>query len=162
MPTFPQPGLYRAAPVNTVLGFALADFNRDGHLDVASAGVFSPDTATTTPRGVPVQMGDGSGHLGVGILTTLPSTTQLESPLVVAAGDVNGDGKPDIVTATLGLVQSGTQTLRVYRVRVLLGHGDGTFGVLRGFSLRPRSTTSYWPTSPATAASIWPMPPTTR
>jgi hypothetical protein len=135
-PTFVQPKLYRAAPANLIEGdFALADFNRDGHLDVASAGGFNPDTNSTTPRGLPVQLGDGAGHLGPGILTTLPSQNQLETPLAIAAGDVNGDGKPDLATATLDLVQSGTQTLNVYRVRVLLGRGDGTFTVLAGFSL---------------------------
>lgn len=134
-PSFVQTSLYRAAPVNTVLGYAAADFNLDGHLDVASAGVFSPDSSGTVPRGLPVQLGDGAGHLGTGMMTTFPSRNQLESPVALAAGDVNGDSTPDLVTATLDLVQSGTQTVNVWRMRVLIGRGDGTFTVLRGFDL---------------------------
>lgn len=134
-PSFVQAGLYRAAPDNSISGFAVADFNGDGHVDVASAGNFSPDNAGTVPRGLPVQLGDGAGRLSAGIMTTFPSTNQLESPVALAAGDVNSDGKPDVVTATLDAVQSGSQTVLVWRMRVLLGHGDGMFTVQNGFDL---------------------------
>ena len=39
------------------------------------------------------------------------------SPIAVAIGDLNGDGKPDIAVANYG---SGT-------ISVLFGNGDGTF-----------------------------------
>lgn len=135
VPSFVQSGLYQAAPDNSIQGFAVADFNGDGHLDVASAGAFSPDNNGTVPRGLPVQLGDGAGHLSAGIMTTFPSANQLESPVAIAAGDVNGDGTPDVVTATLDVVPSGSQTALVWRMRVLLGRGDGTFTVLNGFNL---------------------------
>lgn len=55
--SFVQPGRYQAEPVNTPTGLVTADFNGDGHLDVASSGVFSPDPDTTKPRGLPVHLG---------------------------------------------------------------------------------------------------------
>jgi len=44
----------------------------------------------------------------------------------VAIGDLNGDGKPDLATANFGFDTLGT-------VSVLLGMGDGTFGVHTDF-----------------------------
>src|SRR5262249_42273291 len=45
-------------------------------------------------------------------------------PDAVVAGDFNGDGKPDLAGVSEGRA-TGT---------VLLGHGDGTFQALKGFS----------------------------
>lgn len=132
---FTASGLFRAAPVNIIQGFATADFDGDGHLDVASSGVFSADIDDTLPRALPVQLGDGAGHLGPAVLTTFPSNTGIEGPLAVAARDIDGDGVADIATATLDLVQSGVPATVVYRLRVLLGQGDGSFTVLKGFTL---------------------------
>jgi hypothetical protein len=59
-----------------------------------------------------------------------------DAPESVAVGDVNGDGKPDLVVAN-----EGTNT-----VSVLLGAGDGQFGLRHDF---PRSVPSRlrWATS---------------
>jgi hypothetical protein len=138
-PSFVQPGLYQAAPVNTLLGLDVADFNADGHEDVASAGVFSADRSTTMPRALPVQLGDGKGHLRGTTLTVMPSKTKLEGPIAIDVGDVDADGKPDIVAATLDLDFSGPQTVITYRMRVLVGKGDGSFNVLKGFELPAES-----------------------
>lgn len=134
-PSFVQPGSYRAEPVNTPLGFAVADFDGDTHLDLASAGVFSANPQSTTPRGVPVQPGDGAGHLGETTLTLLPSKTGLEAPIAIDTADLDADGDPDIVVSTLDLVFDGTQTVVVYRMRVLDNQGGGSFTVLKGFRL---------------------------
>jgi len=48
-------------------------------------------------------------------------------PASVAIGDLNGDGKPDLVTASHGANE----------VSVLLGNGDGTFGPKTDFGIWP-------------------------
>jgi len=64
-----------------------------------------------------VMTGDGQGHF------TAP--TQLfplgNQPIWISVGDFNKDGKPDVVVANNGLIQSPAST------SVLLGNGDGTF-----------------------------------
>src|SRR5262249_59820841 len=48
-------------------------------------------------------------------------------PLDVAAADVTGDGKPDLVTANVGAAT----------VSVLAGSGTGTFGAAQGYAVGP-------------------------
>jgi hypothetical protein len=89
---------------------AAGDFNSDGKLDLATAnynGYWDID-----PISILLGHGDGTFAAPVGV------STYGESPNSVAAGDMNGDGKLDLVVATGQLY--GT-------VSVLLGHGDGTF-----------------------------------
>ncbi len=90
------------------LGSPIAgDFNGDGHPDLAGI-VINP--STLQPAGVQVWLNDGAGalpapHLIAGTGVTLASQ---------ATADFNGDGIPDLVTASTGVVQ--------------LGLGDGRFG----------------------------------
>jgi hypothetical protein len=73
----------------TRMAFLTADFNNDGH----------PDLATVDANGgVAVSLNDGSGHFGTPVMTA-PSLASLNALGVVAA-DLNGDGFPDLVVLT--------------------------------------------------------------
>src|SRR5271169_4521412 len=88
-------------PSNLVIGINADDFNRDGRTDLAVWG-FNPDLGfiSTFQR---VFLGQSDGTI---------MSIQSEPPIFPAAtGDVDGDGKPD-------LISSGY---------IALGNGDGTF-----------------------------------
>src|SRR5262249_23128954 len=85
---------------------AVADVNGDGAPDLITANY---GAAYGT---VSVLLGNGDGSFQHQQGLAIGSNT-----LSIAAVDVNGDGKPDLVTAN-----SATNT-----VSVLLGNGDGTF-----------------------------------
>ena len=83
---------------------ATADFNHDGHLDLA--------TANAGGNSVSVLLGNGQG--GFGAASNFATGA---SPASVVAGDFDGDGNLDVVTANASLRY----------VSVLRGNGDGTF-----------------------------------
>jgi len=104
-------------PVNYNLGagvnpvsIAAADFNGDTYMDlvVADAG------SSTNPGGVIVLLNNHDGTFGSPIASSGPT-----NPNFVAAGDLNADGKQDVVVTnqTTGSVSA------------LLGNGDGTFSL---------------------------------
>lgn len=92
-----------------------ADFNGDGFPDVAYSG--ATDTATRTEPGFEVMLGSSHGVLGTPIFVPV-ATSGGGVTEWIATGDVNGDGKPDIV-ATIG---NNTQ---YNQVAVLTGKGNG-------------------------------------
>jgi hypothetical protein len=101
---------------NNPVAVTMGDLNGDGIMDLVVPDLHDP----TSPDhgGVSILLGKGDGsfenpeYYKVGLF-----------PTSVVLGDVNGDGKPDVVIssfiASIGLAGS--------RVSVLLGNGDGTF-----------------------------------
>jgi len=90
--------------------FAIADFDRDGNLDLAIVNTQSPF--------ITVLLGDGKG----GFRPAPGSPIRTESyphPHGVAAGDFNGDGKLDLMTDSWGHDQ----------IELLLGDGKGGFAL---------------------------------
>ncbi len=94
---------------------AVADVNGDRHLDlvVANSCWCGHDAS------VSVLLGDGDGTFQAPV--TYDSGG--EDPFSITVGDVNGDGKPDVLVGDS--CESGCPTN--YTIGVLLGNGDGTF-----------------------------------
>jgi hypothetical protein len=94
-------------------GVAVGDFNADGKLDAAVA---SGGTTTYPGSGVTVSLGNGDGTFTQASGSPIPLGQSLSA---IVTGDFNGDGKLDLaVTDSVGNA-----------VIILLGNGDGTFGV---------------------------------
>jgi hypothetical protein len=112
------PSLLRSAGCLPVGGdpaaFAVADFDRDGHTDVAIGWWNSVYPAG---GGVVVELGNGDG--------TFRETGRFPTDAPIgdlAAADFNGDGLQD-----LALIGVAAGEIAPYAA-VLAGHGDGTFG----------------------------------
>lgn len=86
------------APLQFTLGsflsdVTLADFNNDSKLDLAVA-ISRQDSLAPAKSNIAVLLGDGAG--GFGSPATFPSE---RTPSRILAADLNGDARPDIITA---------------------------------------------------------------
>jgi hypothetical protein len=108
--TFQTPVAYGSAGLypNFV---ATGDVNADGKLDLLVTNYCSDSTCTTSSVAVLLGNGDGTFQAPVAYLTGGLN------PFSVSLGDMNGDGKPDLVISNS----------RPGAIAVLLGNGDGTF-----------------------------------
>jgi hypothetical protein len=108
----------------TALSVAIADFNKDGNLDLAVANQCQDSSCQNGT--VSVLLGNGNG-------TFRPAQSYASAGYYtnsVAVGDFNGDGNPDLVLAS----QCQDSSCQNGGVSVLLGNGNGTFQTAQSYS----------------------------
>jgi hypothetical protein len=132
--TFGAPATYSNSSTYLANGFAVADVNNDGVLDLLSV-------SSTNRSAVVVQLGTGNGTFGA---ATLYGTGTNSSPVDVTVADVNGDGLPDLVTANNGSNAAG----------VLLGKSavsGGGFEPAQQYATEPQTQYASRPNTVAVA-----------
>ena len=102
-------------------GIASGHFTSDGHLDLAVANYNSSS--------ISILLGNGNGTFAIGTTLTDPN---LSNAIAVATGDLNGDGKTDLVVSSFG---NG-------KILVFMGNGDGTFAAPTAYFAVGTSTSS--------------------
>jgi hypothetical protein len=118
-------GTFRPASNFNVVGgnptaVAVGDFNGDG----------APDIVTTDNNSgeVNVLLGNGDGTFQAPLDFQLPTTPlSYQTANAVAVGDLNGDGKLDLVLLGTTYIFDAYSEYSGNFVDVLSGHGDGTF-----------------------------------
>ncbi|HEY4157212.1 MAG TPA: FG-GAP-like repeat-containing protein, partial [Polyangiaceae bacterium] len=101
-----------------VTSLAVGDLNGDGNLDIVTTDSEMLEVGNTQPFVVSVLLGNGDGTFA----PRVDSGTDY-APQAVAIGDLNGDGKQDLVTVNFASYQFAANG----SASVLLGNGDGTF-----------------------------------
>ena len=99
----------------------VADLDGDGNADIAYTQQYGSN------NGIAIQYGDGKG--GFSAPFTFPTTGISTS---IAAVDVNGDGKLDLIVGNVGSGGAGTDTISVF-----INQGNRQFGAPSYFSIGP-------------------------
>jgi hypothetical protein len=119
-PSFAAATVYTAS--EGAAAVAIGDLNGDGSPDVAVANSFDGEIEDVGSVSVRLNRGDGSlrprRDYGTG-----------PGPVAVALGDLNGDGKPDLVTGNGGTGQF------LNTISVLLNKGNGSFGAGKDYEV---------------------------
>ena len=115
-------GTFARAPTNQQTGsapylVATADFNGDGVPDLA---VLNNNNGQNT---LTIFLGSGTG--GFNLVSTGPGTGNIAD--VLAIGDFNGDGRPDLALAHSVISGALPNQVATVTVSILTGNGDGTF-----------------------------------
>jgi hypothetical protein len=120
------------AVVQSPASLIFGDFDIDGNLDLAVVSLihleFAPPNFIGVDTAISVLPGDGAGSL------TAPKLTQFAGhPCSSVLGDFNEDGKLDL--AVLNLTRPTEDQLFVLGVAILIGDGQGSFGVPNNVAL---------------------------
>jgi hypothetical protein len=113
-----QPAVTYATGGYNAYSVAVADLIANGPPDLVVANECAVESCTNGSVSVLLGNGDGTFQAAVSYPTLGQNTYS------VAIGDVNGDGKPDVVVANQCVSSSNCTN---GSVNVLLGNGDGTF-----------------------------------
>src|SRR5271168_2815794 len=110
---FIQPKVYNLASGGVSSMLAKGDFNRDGKLDILFSAADSTDQLELA-----VFPGNGTGGFAAPILTPVTAN----QGRIVIAGDVNGDGIPDVFITAVDSITGQPE------IGVMLADGTGKFG----------------------------------
>lgn len=113
-----------SSPSPTTLQPVTGDFNGDGRQDLVLTNYRLSDFATTA---IGVALSNGDGSVQAPLTFPIPFSHD-GGGFAFAVGDVNGDGKQDLVVVYAGDI-SGALTRTPGGYLVALGKGDGTFQV---------------------------------
>src|SRR5207244_3448442 len=91
--TFQAPKVFNLGINNSIGSLVAGDFNHDGKLDLAAASVLL--SGQTQTGQVTVLLGNGNGTFRKAQTVNVGADAQ-----GLALADLNGDGKPDLVTTT--------------------------------------------------------------